>query len=81
MGSIVGNAFALVPVSGSHMGCSTLRMEPFWMALGQAADVAAALLVSAGERMMLNVEPKTRSIHIPGLEAMTRARGPAVVAS
>jgi hypothetical protein len=30
-----------VPVSGTHVGFSTLRMEPCWMALGQAAGVAA----------------------------------------
>lgn len=67
MGSIVGNAFALVPVSGSHMGSSTLHMEPFWLALGQAVGVAAALLVSAqcgAQDAIL--------IHIPGCEAMTR---------
>jgi len=34
-----------VPVSGTHVGFSTLRMEPCWMALGQAAGVAAALSV------------------------------------
>ncbi len=29
-----------VPVSGTHIGFSTLRMEPCWMALGQAAGQA-----------------------------------------
>jgi outer membrane protein assembly factor BamB len=34
-----------VPVSGTHVGFSTLRMEPCWMALGEAAGVAASLSV------------------------------------
>lgn len=34
-------------VSGSHVGFSTLRMEPCWMALGEAAGTAAALAVDA----------------------------------
>ncbi|MEI7731811.1 MAG: FAD-dependent oxidoreductase [Verrucomicrobiota bacterium] len=34
-----------VPVSGTHIGFSTLRMEPCWMALGEAAGTAAALSV------------------------------------
>lgn len=34
-----------VPVSGTHIGFSTLRMEPCWMALGQAAGVAASLSI------------------------------------
>jgi len=34
-----------VPVSGTHIGFSTLRMEPCWMALGQAAGTAACLAI------------------------------------
>jgi hypothetical protein len=37
-----------VAVSGTHVGFSTLRMEPCWMALGQAAGVAASLSMRAG---------------------------------
>ncbi len=38
-----------VPASATHIGFSTLRMEPCWMALGQAAGVAASL--SIGEQV------------------------------
>lgn len=41
-----------VPVSGTHIGFSTLRMEPCWMALGQAAGVAASLSIK------LNLPPR-----------------------
>ncbi|OJV31950.1 MAG: hypothetical protein BGO29_00470 [Bacteroidales bacterium 36-12] len=34
-----------VAVSGSHVGFSTLRMEPCWMALGEAAGIAAVLSI------------------------------------
>jgi len=37
-----------VPVSGTHVGFSTLRMEPCWMALGQAAGIAASLSIEDG---------------------------------
>ena len=38
----IENLLFPVPVSGSHVGFSTIRMEPCWMALGQAAGAAAA---------------------------------------
>ncbi len=44
----VENLLTPVPVSGTHIGFSTLRMEPCWMALGQAAGVAAAISIRDG---------------------------------
>lgn len=44
----LANLLAPVPVSASHVGFSTLRMEPCWMALGEAAGAAAALCLDDG---------------------------------
>lgn len=41
----VENLLLPVPVSGSHIGFSTLRMEPCWMAIGQAAGIASVLSI------------------------------------
>ncbi len=44
----VDNLLFPVAVSGSHVGFSTLRMEPCWMALGEAAGCSAAYCVRNG---------------------------------
>lgn len=49
-----------VPVSGTHIGFSTLRMEPCWMALGEAAGIAASLAIEEGVDV--------REISIDGLQ-------------
>jgi hypothetical protein len=40
-----------VAVSATHLGFGTLRMEPTWMALGEAAGTAAALALRSGVRV------------------------------
>jgi hypothetical protein len=47
----VSNLILPVPVSGSHIGFSTIRMEPCWMALGQAAGIAASLAIDGRSRI------------------------------
>ncbi len=42
-----------VPVSGTHVGFSTMRMEPCWMALGHAAGTAAAVAIADGTSVRL----------------------------
>lgn len=41
------NILTPVPVSATHLGFGTLRMEPCWMAMGEAAGTAAALAIEA----------------------------------
>lgn len=54
---VVDNLLLPVPVSGSHIGFSTLRMEPCWMALGQAAGIAAALAID-DQRKIKHIDQK-----------------------
>jgi len=56
----IDNLFIPVPVSGSHIGFSTLRMEPCWMALGEAAGIASA--------QMINEAVSNRNIDIGSLQ-------------
>ena len=44
----VDNLLFPVAVSGTHVGFSTMRMEPCWMALGQAAGCAASIVARSG---------------------------------
>ncbi len=44
----VENLLIPVPASGTHIGFSTLRMEPCWMALGEAAGVAINVSLDGG---------------------------------
>ncbi len=44
----IENLLIPVPASGTHIGFSTLRMEPCWMALGEAAGVAINVSLDAG---------------------------------
>ena len=47
----IDGLLAPVAVSASHLGYGTIRMEPVWMALGEAAGQAAALALERGERI------------------------------
>lgn len=59
----VENLLTPVPVSGTHIGFSTLRMEPCWMALGQAAGLAAAQSAKLGTPVRkLNAEAIQREL-------------------
>ena len=44
----VENLLIPVPASGTHIGFSTLRMEPCWMALGEAAGMAINVSLDEG---------------------------------
>ena len=52
----VSNLLIPVPASATHVGFSTLRMEPCWMALGQAAGIAASVSIDK------NLSPKQVNI-------------------
>jgi len=54
----VRNLLVTGAISGTHMGFSTLRMEPCWMAMGQAGGVAAHL-AAAGRKEPAAVDVPT----------------------
>ncbi len=59
----------IVPVAASttHVAYSSIRMEPTWMSLGQAAGVAAAIAVEHGVR--------PRDVPLPELQARLARQG------
>ncbi len=63
----VENLWVPVAVSASHLGFGTLRMEPCWMAMGEAAGAAAALALSLGVA--------ARSVPVAVLQRRLLARG------
>jgi len=67
----VPNLLFPVAVSGSHVGFSTLRMEPCWMALGQAAGTAAALAIDG--------QTSVQDISVPQLQDELLKRGATLV--
>lgn len=67
----IENLLFPVAVSGSHVGFSTLRMEPCWMALGEAAGEAAALAIDA--------RTDVRGIDIPELQQRLLENGAVLV--
>ena len=57
-------------VSASHVGYSSLRMEPTWTAIGQAVGVAAAQAINTGREVrQIDVGQLQKRLH--GLGAMT----------
>jgi hypothetical protein len=56
-----------VPVSGTHIGFSTLRMEPCWMALGEAAALS------------LETEGPVRKVPLPKLQTRLLKRGAVLI--
>lgn len=63
----LGNVLAAVPLSASHMGYGTLRLEPQFMIIGQSLGVAAMQAVRAGAAV--------QDVDVPTLQARLRALG------
>lgn len=67
----VDNLLLPVPVSGSHIGFSTLRMEPCWMAMGQAAGIVSALAIDDAV--------KVRNIDVERMQDLLIAQGATLI--
>ncbi|MBN1417730.1 MAG: FAD-dependent oxidoreductase [Planctomycetes bacterium] len=67
----IDNLLAPVPVSGTHLGYGTLRMEPCWMAMGEAAGIAASVAIEDGARI--------RDLDIRKIQARLLERGAVLI--
>ncbi len=63
----VENLLTPVPASATHIGFSTLRMEPCWMALGQAAGIAVCVSLDDGTSV--------REVNIPEVQRRLLSAG------
>jgi hypothetical protein len=66
--SEAANLLAPVPLSASHVGFGTLRLEPQWMIIGQSAGVAAAMAVK-------NAGGAVAAVDVRALQTRLRALG------
>lgn len=70
---------AAVPISASHVGYGSLRMEPTWTALGQAAGLAAAQAVNRETEVRdVSVIDLQRRLHEVGAFTVYTSDVPAV---
>lgn len=67
----IDNLLFPVPISGSHIGFSTLRMEPCWMAMGQAAGVASSVAIEE--------KVKVRNINIAMMQDVLLKQGTTLI--
>lgn len=63
----VDGLIAPVPASTTHVAFSSVRLEPTWMALGQAAGIAAHLAVRDGVAL--------RKVPVPEMQSLLRSQG------
>lgn len=66
----IDNLLVCGTVSATHIGFGTLRLEPVWMALGQAAGVAAHLALKQNP-----VKPSVRTVPVDELQKLLLQQG------
>lgn len=71
----------LVPVacSASHVGFCSLRLEPIWMALGQAAGIAARLAIAETKAGSGSVAVAVAAVPVSRVQRLLHAEGAATI--